>query len=430
MINWKIIACFAIIAVLTGACRKNETTPGIKDGNGQPAKPVKRPLGLVTGPAIAKTIGPAGGTLASADNRILLEVPPGAVQTNVQFSIQPVENTLEGSPGKAFRLLPEGVAFTRPVTIRYTPGAEELAGINPEVLFLAYQNKDGYHYLAANTSIDPATHQLSVQTKHFSDWSIVELFELEADTTQVLPGGKAQLQLMWHLGSLLTVDTTDQPIGDLIPYDGQVSKVKWSMASGKGKITANGAKCEYQAPGEVPDENPAFVSVSVPITLYDSKRTGLAMLTTPIFTMPDEYLMVSVDGIPFINNPPENGESSIRMEVDKFYVSAQLQDGHAIYILIPGGVMGTGSFPYGEDDKKAYIDFSTNATDILNSWVTHKLNCEDCDPVFSGGQVKISKNGKIGEYVEGEFTAEVWKIGQYNPPKKQLSGKFRVLRTI
>ncbi|MGE7773681.1 hypothetical protein ACQKLP_03105 [Chitinophaga sp. NPDC101104] len=429
MINWKIIACFAIITVMTGACRKNETTPPIKDGNGQPAKPVKRPLGQVTGPAIAKTIGPAGGTLASADHRILLEVPPGTVQTNVQFSIQPVENTLEGSPGKAFRLLPEGVAFTRPVTIRYTPGAEELAGINPEVLFLAYQNKDGYHYLASNTSIDPATHQLSVQTKHFSDWSIVELFELEADTTQVLPGGKAQLQLMWHMGSLLTVDTTDQPIGDLIPYDGHLSKVKWSLASGKGKITPVGGKCSYEAPDEVPAVNPAFVSVSVPITLYDSKRTGLAMLTTPIFTVPDEYVMVSVDGQPLMNLPPNNGESSISMEVDKFYIWAELQQNNFLTILIPGGVTGTGSYPYGEDEKETYIEFVVPG-DLDNSWLSYKYDCEDCDQVFSGGHVKITKNGNIGEYVEGEFSVDVWQMGHYAPPKKHLTGKFRVRRTI
>lgn len=430
MMKWKFVACFVIITALAGACKKSNSTPEVKDGDGKPAQPIVRPIGKITGPAVTKIIGPAGGTLSSADNHIQLEVPAGAVQSNINFSIQPIENTLEGSPAKAFRLLPEDVSFAKPVTIRYTLDAEELAGTQPGLLYLAYQNKNGYHYLASQTELDPARHQLVVQTKHFSDWCYVELFELVADNTQLPPGGKANLQLMWHLGSLLQADTTDQPIGDLIPYDGFVSKVTWTLASGKGKIQPNGSQCIYEAPGTVPDQNPAFVSVSTPLTLYDSKRTGQIMLTTPIFTLPDQYMMVSIDGVPVMNDYEQHGENSLNMEVDKFYVSAGLQQGYHIYILIPGGVSGTGTYPYGEEEKQAYIDFTTPGNEIDDSWISYKYDCEKCDQVFSGGHVRITKNGNIGEYVEGEFTADVWQLGHYNPAKKQLTGKFRVRRTI
>lgn len=427
MTLWKLLICsFFVCCVFS--CSKKDKVVAMPDGNGKGAQPVQRPLGKPTGPAIVKTIGPEGGQLTSADNRFLLNVPPGAVTANTQFSIQPVENTLEGSPGKAFRLQPENVQFTKPVTIRYSIRQEELATTVPEALFLAYQDKNGYHYMATHSDLDLTTRQLSVQTTHFSDWTIAELLELVADTTRVTPNGKANLRLMWHLGSLLSPETAFQPIGDLTDYNGYVSKVNWSLASGKGSIQPNGIKCTYQAPNYVPEENPAFVSVTVPITSYGNKRKAQAMLTAPILIMPDEYLIITVDGQPAINKKTEDGYNWLKMEADKFYISCRLQDDNSIYILIPGSI-GPGTYPYGEDEKKASISYSTNVGP-LDSWETQKSNCEYCDLVYSEGHVKISRFGNVGDYVEGEFTAEVWLMGEYNPPKKNITGKFRVKRNF
>lgn len=427
----KLFSITFLLAAVLVSCSKSDSPKVYPDGNGQAATPVKRPHGNPVGTAVVKTIGPAGGSIQSADGAIGVQVPAGALNAAVSFSIQQVQNTLEGSKGKAFRLLPEGAEFLKPVTITYAYGEQEMKGTIPDALYLAYQNQDGYHYLASQTELDEQANKLTVQTTHFSDWTIAELMTVVADTTQVKPGGVANLRLKWQLGSLLAPLTQDQPIGDLVDYDGYVSKVSWTLSSGKGSIQPDGIGCVYKAPGQVPAENPAVVSVSVPFTQYNNKRKSLAILLTSIYTVPDEYFILKEDGMTTINNPFADGESSLRMEVDSFfYVTTSFQSGSDILITIPGGVAGGGSYPYGTGDKLAYVDFSS-VNSVDDSYISEKQNCETCDIVYSGGHVKITKYAaEIGDYMEGEFTAEVWLLGQYSPPKKNLSGKFRVKRTI
>lgn len=101
--------------------------------------------------------------LASDDGILQVVVPPGTIPKQVDFSIQPITNTLEGSPGIAYRILPEGLIFLKPVSITFDL---QEAGIETEVsdlLFLAYQDKKGHHYLASDTELDKAGKKLTVK---------------------------------------------------------------------------------------------------------------------------------------------------------------------------------------------------------------------------------------------------------------------------
>ena len=80
-----------------------------EDAPTQIASPVGNP--------ISKGIGPAGGTISSADGRITLTVPKDAVSESVQFSIQPISNTAQDGIGHAYRLEPGGRAFVAPLSI-------------------------------------------------------------------------------------------------------------------------------------------------------------------------------------------------------------------------------------------------------------------------------------------------------------------------
>jgi hypothetical protein len=418
-----------LLSALFSCSKGNDHTE--ETGTGE-VVPVKRSFGNPIAQPVSKEIGAAGGSLESADGKLTLQIPAGAVTSTHLFSIQPIENTLPGSQGKSFRLLPEGIEFNKPVTISYALEESELKESAAEAMYLAYQKKDGYYYLASNTTVDLTNRKLSVQSNHFSDWGIAELFKITADTNQVATGGKAQLKLQWYLGSLLESLTGDQPIGNLEDYDGYVSKVSWSLATGSGNIRADGIHCTYTAPGQIPAVNPALVSVSVPLTLYDDKRKGQLILTEPITTTGDEYVIFNLDGQTFVNLPPDqNGEKSTRMEVDNFYLSASMNNDHGIYLLIPIGQdakMGTGSYPYGDQEKEAYIELST--PEDLGSYITHKKDCEYCDQVFSSGSIKITKIGAVGDYVEGTFKADLWWMGKYAPPKHTIEGKFRVKREM
>ncbi|AFD06066.1 hypothetical protein [Solitalea canadensis] len=422
------VVIFCLLYIGISACTKKDIPDHLEDWSGQGATPKERPFGTPIGQATVKQIGPEGGMLASDDGILQVVVPPGTIPKQVDFSIQPITNTLEGSPGIAYRILPEGLIFLKPVSITFDL---QEAGIETEVsdlLFLAYQDKKGHHYLASDTELDKAGKKLTVKTTHFSDWVLAQLFELEVSKEQVSVGDTTSLRLMWHLGSLLEPLTKDQPIGDLVEYSGNVSALRWSIGFGKGTLKASGPSCIYTAPSQVPIENPAQISVTVPVSFYSNKRNSIVMISTPIHTAPDDYMIIKVDGKEIKNKAPENGESAILLDANNFSISAHLEDGYDIGIVIPGGP-GAGSYPFGEDYKKAYIDLATNE-EFPNSWITQKQNCFDCDLVYSEGQVKITKFGGIGEYVEGEFNAEVWRIGQYNPPKKKIEGKFRAKRAL
>lgn len=415
------VLCFSALA-----CSR-EDDPGNSSGrDGKGADPIERPLGTPSGAAVVKQIGPEGGLLNSEDGAIQILVPPGTVDKAVDFSIQPITNTLEGGLGMAYRLLPENEKFSKPVEIIYNLDGMDIPEDRYEVLFMAYQNDKGHHYLAADTKVDKAQKKLTVKTSHFSDWSVAQLFELEVGKVQVAVGDTARVRLMWQMGSLLAPLTTDQPIGDLIEYGANTSTLRWSIGYGKGTIRATGATCVYTAPETVPSENPAQVSVTVPVSLYTKQRASVVMMTTPIFTTPDEYMIIKVDGKEMKNRPRQNREGFIFLDANSFYVQAQLENGHGIGVHIPDG-SGTGNYPFGPDFKQAYLEYVTDEP-FPNSWLSEKSDCYDCETVYSGGHVQITKFGSEGDYVEGEFTGEVWRMGQYGPPRKKIEGKFRAFR--
>jgi len=79
----------ALLGVLfMASCQKDPSEPA------QPGAQSAYEHGAPTGPATTKTIGTEGGTLATADGRVTLTIPAGAVSKATEFSIQPVENTL------------------------------------------------------------------------------------------------------------------------------------------------------------------------------------------------------------------------------------------------------------------------------------------------------------------------------------------------
>jgi hypothetical protein len=49
-------------------------------------------VGLPNGPATKKRIGSAGGSIASPDGRIVVDVPPDALPGPLDFSVQPITN--------------------------------------------------------------------------------------------------------------------------------------------------------------------------------------------------------------------------------------------------------------------------------------------------------------------------------------------------
>ncbi len=76
------------------------------------------------------TIGAAGGTLASADGRLVLDIPAGALGADTAIEIQRIE--WEG--GGAWSLRPDGLAFASPITATITLSESEVGSPTTEIV--------------------------------------------------------------------------------------------------------------------------------------------------------------------------------------------------------------------------------------------------------------------------------------------------------
>ena len=183
-------------------------------------------------------------------------------------------------------------------------------------------------------------------------------------------------------------------------------------------------RCTYTAPSSVPSVNPALISVYVPtlspVTADFSIET---ILTIPIQILEDEYVTYTVDGVTHVNEP--RSELGIWMNpTNNFSIWANMTSGDGILLLIPGHVT-VGSYPYGNSFQEAYIDVRIGDGDPFFSFT---YACDMCDQTQSPGAITITKMGAVGDYVEGEFSGNVWRQGISGAPPHPIKGKFKVKR--
>ncbi len=119
--------------------------------------PLQKARGATAGPLVSAAIGANGGVLTTADGRVKITVPAGAVSHNQTFSIQPIQNTLRpGKPdSRSFRLLPENITFSQPITVELKYDPADLSFGTEEVMRVAYQTAEGFGSPFPPPSIKP-----------------------------------------------------------------------------------------------------------------------------------------------------------------------------------------------------------------------------------------------------------------------------------
>ncbi|HEY3124373.1 MAG TPA: hypothetical protein VGK70_09970, partial [Thermoanaerobaculia bacterium] len=106
-------------------------------------------------------IGPAGGSIRSADGRLTLKVPDGALAAATTLSIAPVANDAPNAIGSAYALSPVGVAFARPAQLVLAYSAADLDGTGDGALGIASQEGSDWFAILGG-SVDPVTRTLRV----------------------------------------------------------------------------------------------------------------------------------------------------------------------------------------------------------------------------------------------------------------------------
>lgn len=275
-------------------------TPGENDGASAPAP---TDIGTPLGQSTSALIGPAGGTLTSSDGTLRITVPANAFTTDQPVSIQEITNTAHGAKGRAYRIKPEGLHTPVPMTVSFRYTDENLRGTALDFLRIAYQDANRIWHVYRKPAIDTSARTLSVQTTHFSDWSLVTGVQILPHSATVHTGDTLQLRVVSCEPD--DVDPIDEngdlnppPLPECKPSPLQAYETSaWSVNGveggtfGFGIVTPDSdpwsGLATYTAPVTKPQPN--TVSVSAKNTLADGSPGEVRLLVANI-TIEDDVV--------------------------------------------------------------------------------------------------------------------------------------------
>ena len=193
-------------------------------------------VGTPNGTATTQSIGPAGGSIATADGRLTLKIPQNALSSTVNVTIQPITDQSPGGLGKAYRLEPNGQTFGTPVEVSFRYDDKDLAGTSPEALDVAYQDAEGFWRVFQSVNRDQANKTLTVTTTHFTDFTTETLFQLVPNRAVVRVGKSVELVLN-SCGRKDFIDKLFKLSGSCLPVSTLVAAVNWTVNGTSGNST-------------------------------------------------------------------------------------------------------------------------------------------------------------------------------------------------
>ncbi len=361
-----------LLALCTSACQKDD------DHTVQPDPPAARSghptaVGTPAGDAVTKEIGPDGGTLATADGKISVQIPGGALATAQTIGIQPITSTNPSGKSKAYRLTPHGVKFNQPVNITFRFGAADLGRNLPEALGIAYQDDKGVWQSLGGPRLDKAAGTLTVATTHFSDWSIFERFWLDPWEARVDLKGSVVIHVMTSDLDLAAPlpEGKERALGEPAAVDSALIK-HWRL-QGEGMLVGAKNNRKYFAPDQMPATNPQAVSVEL-----DLPQPGTFLLVSNIT----------------VGNPPHISYVQVDERTSK------------IYIYGSGFGQRGSSIPLMTIDGEPQTRIDTHSDNLLTYVIPHEGK-------GSSGPVVVTKDG----VASNEHVLNQWNVTLvYNRP--------------
>ncbi|WP_199121000.1 hypothetical protein [Pedobacter sp. ASV28] len=410
----------AALLLLLVACKKNQAP------NVPMAQPLKKEHGAALGNPVTKVIGPAGGSISSADGNISIEIPAGTVTGDTPFSIQPIEKTLDQSTGTAFRLGPENITFQKDLKITFKYSDEDLEGSAEDYLYLTYQDKEGHFYRQMKTDIDKANKTLFVNTRHFSDWYIERVFTVAANRMKLSAGQQADILLFYN-------DT--DPYGQVVVSNEKIKDETWFI-NGPGTVTKtvnnksfNLVGATYKAPASI--VSPTTVAVGAQIKNMVDKlhpdrvgTSGLVIVQTPITLVPEEFITWEFNGVTHTGVSMDAGFIG--------FVTNILGVGSQGNIALTVNASKAGTYDLGsnaEPDKFNLTVGQASRPDVI--YKGDYSICNDPIPKYGKGKVVIESYGSIGGFISGNFSATVYNPGDgCQPQGKLVKGSFKLRRKV
>ena len=286
MTKAKNLLVLFIPMLILSSCKKEKAIPE-KEVVDHPGKVT--PVGSPDGTAESKVIGAAGGTFTTADGKMFITFPEGALTGNNTITIQPVTNNAPGGTGKAYRITPHNVNFAKPVKITFTYNQDDLVNTTPQAMSIACQDSEGIWRTAEGETNDTTQKKVTISTNHFSDWSLFKKLAIVPGISFVDPGGSITLKAIKTLDDDDMVPVPNAPLSDSFP-----ARIKeWKLA-GAGSLVPHNDIATYTAPAAIPDRQPVAVSAEL------QTKTGKYLLVANIY-IGKEGLTFRVDKGPWMH---------------------------------------------------------------------------------------------------------------------------------
>jgi hypothetical protein len=221
-------------------------------------------------------IGKEGGSFTSSDGKVRLIFPEGALSKKTTISIQPTTNLGPNSNGKAYQMEPSGMNFQQPVQIIFYYTGDETEGSLPGLMGIALQDDKGLWSPLNNVELDTVLKTVKAGIIHFSSYINYATAKIEPSSAKVKVNGSLRLRIIY------TADPDDDllsPLGTTEPNYNEI----WSANgiprgnSAVGLISVSQNKSAiFQAPAQVPQQNPVAVSVQAS---YSGKRNASTLVS-------------------------------------------------------------------------------------------------------------------------------------------------------
>lgn len=367
------------------ACKTQD--PGPSTGGGP------TDVGNPQGEVVSQVVGASGGTLVSSDGSVRLEIPAGALSSDTRISIQPISNEAPNGVGLAYRFLPDGTQFHKPARLTMSFRGASSAAYDP--IRIAFQDKDAFWYPAEEVSANSDTREVTVSMPHFSDWSVVEMQQLENIHLQ---GDKGFLDL----GESAELQVLElEPLTPGKPLKRRPATVRmWEVTgSGNGTIQANGNSAVYTAPTTLPQQNPVVITVEVKL----GSSVAHLVLSKEIFVGASSGTFF-IDGQRYTCTKVNLVEDDNWLSIDGGFpgggIVLEIQDKR------------TGTFAFGQNWVPGSGAGGVNLSLPDGRHFEHYKYCGD-DLLMTKGKITIERY-KPGNYAIGSFSGNVIHLHQDN----------------
>jgi hypothetical protein len=231
------------------------------------------------------SIGPSGGSIQSADGRLTLKVPAGALAAPTTLSIAPITNTAPNAIGSGYSLSPAGVAFQGAAQLVLAYTNADLNGTGAGALGIASDDGSSWQAILGG-SLDPVARALTVPVSSTSPvptaaagrriqnararGNLGPYGSVHIEPKSAVVPVRGRLTLSLNFVGPSSTSTSSRGFFALVPGGVLISDVRWSVTGDflpnapYGRISATaGLNAVYTAPNCIPQFNPVSVGASV-----------------------------------------------------------------------------------------------------------------------------------------------------------------------